>query len=474
MATEILSLRDRVALMLQGISEDTDLLPAVRLYMVDGADTWLLTKADRDDPNRLYGLHIPERGAPQTGWTTLHELTAMRSSLGSSFERDVHFSTDKPLSFYIQAARPRAPLPTSSTMPLPRPPDHSGTSIRQLLRPSFEPTPSVNSDAGINRGSIMSIENYGRVPFIPAKTLRQHKVYDGGDDRFRSAARLRQALYREENAWPIGSYTTAKGKKRRMGNYLAEKDAANGANFISPEVGKLVRTEIAYREDGALIDITRLQTNLLSSHPAVFNFFGPLKLDLDLATAVLQAIAPDYVGEVSDLLFEHSPARRHPLFTNCRTAFDVLIKCATVQHQNGFIAVELKLSETMQEGPASLRPRWDELSRLSGLYKDPDHPALRSNPLQLLWRQHLLATAMILNGLYTTGRFIIVAPKYNEHVNEAVHEYRQHLANNEGSIEFDAISFEDLTACIERAGAKDLAHALRTRYCDYSSLDELI
>lgn len=474
MATELLSLRDRVALMLQGICEDTDLLPVVRLYMADGSDAWLLTKADRDDPNLLAGLHLPAKGVPQTRWITLHELTATRSSLGSSFKRDVHFSPDKPLSFYIQAARPRAPLPASSPMPLPLTRNDRGTSTRQLLHPSIEPTPSVDSDAGISRGSKMSVENYGRVPFIPAKTLRQHKVYDGGDDRFRSAARLRQALYREENAWPIGSYTTAKGKKRRMGNYLAEKDAANGANFISPEVGKLVRTEIAYREDGALIDITRLQTNLLSSHPAVFNFFGPLKLDLDLATAFLQSVAPDYAGEVSDLLFEHSPARRHPLFTNCRTAFDVLIKCTTVQHKNGFIAVELKLSETMQEGPSALRPRWDELSRLSGLYKDPDHPALRSNPLQLLWRQHLLAHAMIMNGLYSTGRFIIVAPRYNEHVNGAVHDYRQHLANNEGSIEFDAISFEDLTACIERAGAKDLAQALRTRYCDYSALDELI
>jgi len=61
----------------------------------------------------------------------------------------------------------------------------------------------------------MSIEVYGRVPFIPAKTIRQYKVYDGGDDRFRSAARLRQALFREEKAWSIGRYTTAKGRNAR-------------------------------------------------------------------------------------------------------------------------------------------------------------------------------------------------------------------------------------------------------------------
>jgi hypothetical protein len=320
----------------------------------------------------------------------------------------------------------------------------------------------------------MSIEVYGRVPFIPTKTLRQYKVYDGGDDRFRSAARLRQALFREEHSWPIGRYTTAKGTKRKMGNYLSETAAHDGANFISPDIAKLVRREIAYREDGALIDEVRLRTNMLSSHPAVFNFFGGMKLDLDLATATLQSIAPDFVGEVTDVLFEHSPARRHPAFTNDRTAFDVLLKCTTVQDRNGFLAVELKYSETMQEPPATLRPRYDELSRLSGLYKDPDHPALRSNPLQLLWRQHMLSQAMVLNGLYTCGRFIVVAPSYNFHVQDAVHEYRQHLAGSDGTVEFDMVSFDDLTRCIARAGAEDLSRALHARYCDFKAVDELI
>jgi len=320
----------------------------------------------------------------------------------------------------------------------------------------------------------MSIEDYGRVPFIPEKTLRQFKVYDSGDDRFRSAARLRQALFREENSWPIGRYTTSKGTKRKMGNYLGEAAADEGANFISPEIAKLARREVAYREDGALFDTVRLRTNLLSSQPAVFNFFGGMKLDLDLATASLQSIASDFIGEVTDVLFEHSPGRRHPAFTNDRTAFDVLIKCTTVQHQNGFVAIELKYSETMQEPPADLRPRYDELSRLSGLYKDPDHPALRSNPLQLLWRQHLLSRAMIMNGLYTCGRFIVVAPSYNFHVQDAVNEYRQHLAVSEGTVEFDMVSFEDLTKCIARAGGEEISRSLHARYCDFKAVDALI
>jgi hypothetical protein len=297
---------------------------------------------------------------------------------------------------------------------------------------------------------------------------------DGSDDRFRSAARLRQALFREEKAWPIGRYKTAKGTMRKLGNYLSETAAAEGANFITPAIATLVRREIAYREDGALIDEVRLRGNMLSSHPAVFNFFGALKLNLNLATETFHLIAPDFVEDVTNVLFEHSPARWHPAFTNDGTAFDVLLKCKTADRQNGFIAVELKYSESMQEPPATMRPRYDELSRLSGLYKDREHPALRANPLQSLWREHMLAQAMVMSGLYTAGRFILVAPKYNRNVQEAIKAYRQHLVLPKGAVEFDVIWFDDLTAAISQAGAPELGQALHERYCDFSTVDGVI
>ncbi|AWO95016.1 hypothetical protein DI395_07410 [Bradyrhizobium diazoefficiens] len=261
---------------------------------------------------------------------------------------------------------------------------------------------------------------------------------------------------------------------RKMGNYLSDAAAAEGANFISADIARLVRHEVAYREDGALIDQARLQANMLSSHPATFNFFGALKLDLGLATKTLRQVAPDLVDEVTGVFFEHSPARWHPSFTNDGTAFDVLFKCFTPQRESAFIAIELKYSESMQEPPATMRPRYDELSRLSGLYKDPEHPALRLNPLQSLWRENMLAQAMVMNGLYSSGRFILVAPRHNRQVQDAVKLYRQHLALAPGAVEFDAISFDDLTSCIARAGATDLAEALHARYCDFNAVDDLI
>jgi hypothetical protein len=319
----------------------------------------------------------------------------------------------------------------------------------------------------------VSVHEYGRVPFVPRRTLAKHKAYEATDNRFRAAARLRQALLREQRGWRIGHYLTPRGTRRKLGNYIAP-DPEQAANFITPEVACLARREIAFREDGAFIDETRLWRNLLSSAPAVFNFFGPLKNDLRLATRVLRYLCPDLVHRVTEILFEHSPARRHPAFTHDQTAFDALFKCRLIDGQEGFVAVELKYTESMAEPPARLRPRYDELSRSSGLYRDPEHPSLRTNPLQQFWRQHLLAHAMIENGLYRTGRFLVIAPTHNNPVQQATDLYRQQLADPPPSIAFDAVTLESVVAAIKRAGAVEIASLLHERHCDYNAVAALI
>lgn len=317
----------------------------------------------------------------------------------------------------------------------------------------------------------MSVLEYGRVPYLPEKALREHKVFEQADDRFRAAVRARQALLREQKGWDIGLFPPAADTQREIGSYLGNTDP--DANFITPEVAQLVRREVAYREDDALIDQERLYRNMVSSHPATFNVFGPLKLEPRLASSVARRLCPDLVRQATAVLFEHSPARRHPAFTNDRTAFDVLIKAQTPSG-HGFVAVEMKLTETMAEAPARLRPRYDELSRASGLFKDPDHPDLRAAPLQQLWRQHMLAAAMVQNGLYSAGRFIVVAPALNSRVWSAVAQFNSHLLRDDPVVTFDAITLESVIAAIRKAGAKETASLLHERYCDFAALDALI
>lgn len=319
----------------------------------------------------------------------------------------------------------------------------------------------------------MSIEQYGRLPILPAKTLRKFHVYEPADTRFRAAARLRQALWRQQMGWKPGYQRSANSKRRKIGNCVTTTVAQLGANFISAEIADLVRREIAYREDGALVDEARLTTNLLSSAPVVFNVFGALKLDLKLASRVFRKLFPDSIQSVADLLFEHAPYRGSSDFTADYTAFDLIVRYRAKKGGHGFIAIEVKYSETMMEPAARLRPRYDELSASSGCFKSPDAPELRASPLQQFWRQHMLAAAMLQNRLYTEGRFIVVGPRFNTQVQNAVASFRHHVVE-QAPVQFDAIPLESIVDCICKAGATDTANALFDRYCNFAPINDLI
>ncbi len=86
----------------------------------------------------------------------------------------------------------------------------------------------------------------------------------------------------------------------------------------------------------------------------------------------------------------------------------------------------------------------------------------------------MLAAAMIQNGLYNVGRFLIVAPALNTRVWDAIAQFRSHLVQDGAVVAFDAVSFETFIAAIHKAGAKETAALLHERYSDYTCLDALI
>jgi PD-(D/E)XK nuclease superfamily len=67
-----------------------------------------------------------------------------------------------------------------------------------------------------------------QLPLIPAKVLKQHRVHEPLDTRFRSAARLLQALWREDRDLPIGSYVSNDGKRRKLGSRISEAAGQGG------------------------------------------------------------------------------------------------------------------------------------------------------------------------------------------------------------------------------------------------------
>jgi hypothetical protein len=100
-----LTVEDRVALLVNGLAPDRDHLPVVKLFTPDGAATWLLTEADPDDPDRLFGLADLGLGYPELGYFNLNEVLALRGRLGLPVERDQYFVAAKPLSAYTADAR---------------------------------------------------------------------------------------------------------------------------------------------------------------------------------------------------------------------------------------------------------------------------------------------------------------------------------------------------------------------------------
>lgn len=310
------------------------------------------------------------------------------------------------------------------------------------------------------------------VPLLPEELLRKHHVHEPMDHRFRSAARLLQSLWREDRELPIGHYRTD-GRRKKLGSRIGNVAARAGANFMVPAITALVRRELAYREPAAMIDEARLYGNLLSSMPLAFNLFGLLKLDLSFASRVLGELFPDLAGaQVRAVLFEHSPGRGNPVLTGDHSAFDVLLRYEKPDGTRGFVAIEMKYSESCQEPASAVRRRYDDLAEVSGLFVEPRKPALRTKPLQQLFREHLLAQAMLMRGDYDEGRFVVIAPQLNALVARAVAGYHAELKPaGEDHVSFASVTLEDAIVALAMAGEEQYAARLYRRYCDFQLVD---
>ena len=82
-----------------------DFEPVVKLFMPDGAATWLLTETDPEDPDIAFGLCDLGMGCPELGTVRLSELESVRGRTGLPIERDLHFTPTGRLSGYADKAR---------------------------------------------------------------------------------------------------------------------------------------------------------------------------------------------------------------------------------------------------------------------------------------------------------------------------------------------------------------------------------
>ena len=88
-----------------GTKAEKDFWPVVKFFYPAGAPTWLITEADPEDPDILFGLCDLGHGFPELGSVRLSELQGFRGKFGLGIERDLYFEAKAPLSRYADAAR---------------------------------------------------------------------------------------------------------------------------------------------------------------------------------------------------------------------------------------------------------------------------------------------------------------------------------------------------------------------------------
>ena len=87
----------------------------------------------------------------------------------------------------------------------------------------------------------------------------------------------------------------------------------------------------------------------------------------------------------------------------------------------------------------------------------------------------MLSRAMVGNGLYESGRFVLIYPKQNHHCDSAAKLYQQECISPDPAVSgFQAVTLEACLAAYKAIGDEDMAQDLYERYLDFSKIEAVI
>lgn len=297
------------------------------------------------------------------------------------------------------------------------------------------------------------------------------------DNRYQAYFRYLQSLWRVSKNIPVKK-SEGQSDNDVYGNYTSDPEA----NFMTDGIRSLVNHELAPENKGdRLIEETRLRSNLLSSQPLCFNLFGELKLNLKKALQFFNTLYDNYFKSIDKIEFEYNPARRDPRLTGDRSAFDAFVEYTSVFGEKGFIGIEIKYSETLNEGavtvedilnkqfcnePRTRRDRYRELSE--GLFAETSYEELEQLPAFQIWRDHLLAVSMCkaFPEKYDEGIFLFLAPFSNKNCRDGVEKYKNLLLNPEVSLDshFCYAWLEEYIDTLDKVFGEDWTKDMKIRY----------
>jgi hypothetical protein len=243
-------------------------------------------------------------------------------------------------------------------------------------------------------------------------------------------------------------------------------------NFMSDDVRQVVREMLdgGRRQKGSLIQPGRMYGNLLSSQPMAFNLFIPMQRDLDLATSVFTKMLPGRCARVTKIAVEYSPGRGDRRYTHDGSAFDVCVWFDTPHGQPGFVGIELKYHENLNEDADDHRPRYDEVAESMGCFV-PESRTLRCKPLQQIWRDHLLSGAYRMADGFADGLFVYLSPLGNPACQAAVAKYLKCLNCQDT---FEHWSLESFVDAVRTSTASQWIGDFADRYLAFEKVDALL
>jgi len=230
---------------------------------------------------------------------------------------------------------------------------------------------------------------------------------DGNGDTFRRRARILQSMWRTEQGYQPGTH-----RGRPLGSRLPMPWAEQTlANYLTPTIQRVVRDEVLESaERGRLFGRPRIFDDLLSSQPLCFNLFGELRRDLDACTAVMSEMTDGRIRRVTRLAFEYSPGRGDDRYTGDRSAFDVYVEYEGQGSTRGFLGIEVKYHEDLKGVAADHRSRYDVVAEEMGCFRGDARDRLLCQPLQQVWRDHLLAGSLLARREFSEGCFVFLHP----------------------------------------------------------------
>lgn len=205
-----------------------------------------------------------------------------------------------------------------------------------------------------------------------------------------------------------------------------------------------------------------MYVDMLRSEHIPFNIFVPMGIDnrsKECAAAVFnQFIVNSHIATVDEIIIEDTRFCDDINYLNDKTAFDAYIAYTSTDGKRGGIGIEVKYTEASykiggKEGDECSddeSPYWT-VTRWSKCFTDDPEKIKTQNEYRQIWRNHLLGLAMLKNNQIDDFTHIHLYPKENGHFEKILPIYEQQLLTDKGRQSFQAVTFEDFFAELEKA-----------------------